>query len=690
MPPVETIEGYSRPRAEQKWVKPELLSLLPEDILVVSGIDFPVDYRLSWEEARREEIIVQTGRDPEMDPDGEKSITYRAHNPFYINPHLESFRIREWERINNGFWFMNDGVPTYITGTHYFFLVYWCMDTGYAQYRETDRDLFYFWEVVKLSDCFYGLIEVTKRGQGKSYRAGCIMYLECISRFSARCGIQSKSDNDASDFFLNKVVEPYKTLPDFLVPIHNHSPEPKSKLSFFPRRNNRASKKSALRSSIDFRSSGLLAYDSATLRILVQDECGKTDSSIVDVQQRLAKNIECVFRDSKMLGKIYCTTTIEGMKEGGEQCYAIWRNSNHNNPNALGQTPSGLARFFTSALDCTFFDEYGRPDRVKAKIYHDIQRASRLHDSILWTNYVQKNPYNIDEAFMIQTDDCVFNLRILNERRRFLDEVCCHKVGRLEWIDKATKVAVKFVLDPEGHWHLSYFPQGGERNNIMFTGKGSDILTGERIMRSPLNRKFVCSYDPFSHGNTAFKDRRSDAGIVVRSKSDFFSDPEYSNTYVADYVFRPQKPSEAHEEVFKACVFFGCQFLCENQKNGIFEMADRMGFSDFVMWRPEITINQNSSRVSAVTEGAPATSMFINQSTELLQEDVIDNGWKLKHPRIVDNLIRYKPELRTKFDLVVCCQLGVVAATKRYDRNPDEDDYESDDESYELSGNGIA
>lgn len=687
MPPVETIDGYSKPRRDQKWVKPELISLPPEDVLVVSGMDYPPDYRLSYYEARREEIIVQTGRDPDVDPDGNKPITYRAYNPFYVNEHLESFRKREWDRIKNGFWFMNDGKPVYITGTHYFFLTYWCMDTGYAGYRDTDRDLFYFWECAKLDDNIFGIIEVTKRGQGKSYRAGCIMYLECIMRFNARCGIQSKSDDDARDFFLNKIVEPYKTLPDFLVPIYNHSEEPKTRLSFFPKRNSKDSKKKALRSSIDFRASGLLGYDSATLRVLVQDEVGKTDPSLVDVHARLTKNLETVYRDSKMLGKIYCTTTIEDMKSGGEQCWNIWRNSDQNKRNELGRTSSGLVRFFTSALDCSFFDEYGHSDRVKAKMTHDIERASKAHDSILWTNYVQKNPYTIDEAFMIQTDDCVFNLRILNERRRFLSEVKCHKVGRLEWIDKVTRTAVKFVIDPDGCWHISYFPQGKERNNIMFSG-GS---LGTRIIRAPLGQSsFVATYDPFSHGNTAFKDRRSNAAIVVRKKPDFFCDPEYSDTYCADYVGRPSKPSLAHDEVFKACVFYGCEFLMENNKSAMVDYAERSGFSEFVMWRPEITINRNVSRVSTATEGTPATPQFIAMSTELLQNDVVENGWKIKHPRIVDDKINYRPEKRTQFDLAVCCQLAVVAITKQ---TPNDSDNEFEDESeggsFELTGSGI-
>ena len=667
MPPIETIDGYALPLEQQRWRRPELPSFTLEDVLIVSGVDYPGDYELSWEEMRREEQIVQTGFDPESPS---RQRIYREFNPHYVNPMAEEFREQEWDRIMNGYWFMNYGEAIYLTGVNYFFLVYWCMDTGYASYRETDRDLFYFWEAVKHDDALYGLIEITKRGQGKSYRAGCIAYYECITHFNCRVGMQSKSDDDAQDLFLNKIVEPYKTLPDFLVPIHNHSPEPKTKLSFFPAREHGKSKRKSLRSYIDFRASTELGYDSATLKFLIQDEVAKTNPDLVNVSRRLTKNLDTVYRDSKMIGKIYCTSTVEEMDKGGEPAFQIWRNSDQSKRNELGRTPSGLVRYFTSALDCTFFDEYGRPDRVAAKRFHDIERKSREHDSLLWVAYVQKNPYTIEEAFMVSNEDAVFNMKILNERRRMVLEVQACMIGRLDWIDRE-KTKVKFVKDPEGHWHISYLPTQKEVNNITVTTEE------DRIFRSPLNQtKYTAQYDPFSHGTPSFNTRRSNAGITVRKLYDFWCDPEYSQSFVADYVFRPANPETAHEELFKACVLYGCEALIESQKNAVIEMAHRWGFGDMVMKRPSVTYASTSrNNQNAGTEGVPASTPFIIMSTELLQKDVVRNGWKYRHIRIIEDLIHYKAELRTKFDLAVCCQLGVVAEVREIATDQNEDPY---------------
>jgi hypothetical protein len=676
VPPLEMIDGYSLPKEEQIWRRPELPSFSPEDVLIVSGVDYPSDYELTWDEMCREETIVQTGFDPESPS---RQRIYREFNPNYVNPIAEEFRVQEWDRIQNGYWFMNCGEPVYLTGTNYFFLTYWCMDTVYASYRETDRDLFYFWESVKHDDALYGLIEITKRGQGKSYRAGCIAYYECITHFNCRVGMQSKSDDDAQDLFLNKIVEPYKTLPDFLVPVHNHSPEPKNKLSFFPKREQGKSKRRSLRSYIDFKASGELGYDSATLKFLIQDEVAKTNPDLVNVAKRLTKNLDTVYRDSKMIGKIYCTSTVEEMDKGGEPAFAIWRNSDQRRRNELGRTPSGLVRFFTSALDCTYFDKYGRPDRVRAKRFHDIERKSREHDSLLWTAYVQKNPYTIEEAFMVSNDDAVFNMKILNERRRMCLEVPTVMIGRLEWMNRE-KTKVQFVKDPNGHWHISYLPTPKEANSISVA---IEINEGrETINRTPLNQTgYQAQYDPFSHGTTSFNTRRSNAGITIRKLYDFWCDPEFSQSFVADYVFRPANPETAHEELFKACVLYGCEALIESQKNAVIEMAHRWGFGDFVMKRPSITFASTTrNNQNAGSEGVPASTNFIILSTELLQKDVVKNGWKYRHLRIIEDLIHYKPEERTKFDLAVCCQLGVVGEVRELATEQNEDPY-SDGES---------
>lgn len=87
----------------------------------------------------------------------------------YFDSELQQYREREWDRRMNGFWFYNNGKPTFITGLHYFYLSHWVIDIGYPSFRITDMKWFYFWDYcVEDPECF-GMTEVTQRRQGKCH-----------------------------------------------------------------------------------------------------------------------------------------------------------------------------------------------------------------------------------------------------------------------------------------------------------------------------------------------------------------------------------------------------------------------------------------------------------------------------------------------------------------------------------------
>lgn len=148
---------------------------------------------------------------------------------------LEHFRQQEWDRRLNGFWFMNNGISQYITGLHYFYLCYWNLDTGLPKYRDTDRKYFYFMQYcLEDPECF-GMVEITKRRQGKTFRGGVFLYEYTSRAKNARAGIQSKTGADAREVFRKAVVQPFKKLPDFFVPVFDQSKglTPTSELRFY-------------------------------------------------------------------------------------------------------------------------------------------------------------------------------------------------------------------------------------------------------------------------------------------------------------------------------------------------------------------------------------------------------------------------------------------------------------------------
>jgi hypothetical protein len=94
---------------------------------------------------------------------------HRKESAGFFDVELQQYREQEWDRRMNGFWFYNNGKPTYITGLHYFYLSHWVIDIGYPSFRIPDLKWFYFWEYcVEDPDCF-GMNEVTQRRQGKCH-----------------------------------------------------------------------------------------------------------------------------------------------------------------------------------------------------------------------------------------------------------------------------------------------------------------------------------------------------------------------------------------------------------------------------------------------------------------------------------------------------------------------------------------
>ena len=63
----------------------------------------------------------------------------------------------EFNRREQGYWFMNNGKPTYITGTHYMYLQWTKIDVGNPDFREANRIFYLYWEACKADKRSFGM-----------------------------------------------------------------------------------------------------------------------------------------------------------------------------------------------------------------------------------------------------------------------------------------------------------------------------------------------------------------------------------------------------------------------------------------------------------------------------------------------------------------------------------------------------
>ena len=75
----------------------------------------------------------------------------------------------EFDKREEGHWFMNNGVPTYMTGSHYMYLQWSTIDVGYPDFREANRLFFIFWEACRADKRSFGMIYLKIRRSGFSF-----------------------------------------------------------------------------------------------------------------------------------------------------------------------------------------------------------------------------------------------------------------------------------------------------------------------------------------------------------------------------------------------------------------------------------------------------------------------------------------------------------------------------------------
>lgn len=634
-PPMHEIRGYDLPKKEQKW--------------------FRVGYPDWWDEIYEDE---QEKREEDED---------------YRDPRLEAFREQEWKRRLNGFWFMNCGEPTYITGTHYLFLEWTKLDVGYPKYYDFARKNYYFTQYC-IEDLFcLGYFKVGGRGFGKTMEEITVQ-LDIITKppHRSKAAQQSKSGNDAYKVF-KKTVEIYNEYPEFFKPDSNHGTNPEKKLSFF--RDKVKGKKAKkvkqdddkeLKNELWWEVAKETALDGDTLVSVIQEEIGKSDpKEQVDVAKRIQVNRFCVYRNNIKRGIIQCTSTIEEMKAGGAEALKVWQGSDFNNKSENGFTTTGLYRAFTSALDTTVIDEYGRSDRDAALKIHEAERRLRKDDPNELSSYIRKNPFTPDEAFMVDSEKCVFNAMILNDRMSFLNvNPTVTTKGDFEW-ENGPDSNVKFVHnDKNGKFEVSWLIKDENERNKVKTKTRPD----GSLVYSPLNdHKFCIGTDPISHSKTV-DNRNSRAAAYVFRKFDMQEDgnkaEENYNSYqfIVEYLNRPLYPEIYFEDMIKIARYFGCQILIENQKNVIMAYFRQRGYEDFIMYRPEVTYTKDDD--SQATEGAPASKPMIDTYTGRLQTFIIKHGHRLPFKELIKDLLVFEPGKTTKFDAAVAAGWTLLAREK--------------------------
>jgi len=596
----------------------------------------------------------------------------------------------EFKHRDEGYWFNNNGKPTYITGSHYMYLQWSKIDVGAPDFREANRLFFIFWEACKADKRCYGMCYLKNRRSGFSFMSSAeTVNLATISSDS-RYGILSKSGADAKKMFTDKVVPISINYPFFFKPIQDGMDRPKSELAYrvpaskFTRRKITANEKQeelvGLDTTIDWKNTGDNSYDGEKLNLLVHDESGKWErpDNILN-NWRVTKT--CLRLGSRIIGKCMMGSTSNALDKGGDNFKKLYNDSDVTKRNRNGQTRSGLYSLFIP-MEWNyegFIDEFGRPvfDTPTRECYGPDGELIDIGVIENWENeadglkedqdalneFYRQFPRTEEHAFRDETKNSIFNLVKIYEQIDYNEGIRNDSVintGNFQWANGVKDTQVVFYPDPKGRFNVSWFPSSSLQNRVI-------LKNGVRYPGNEHVGAFGC--DSYDISGTV--DGRGSKGSL-HGLTKFSMEDAPPNHMFLEYIARPQTAEIFFEDVLMALVFYGMPLLAENNKPRLLYYLKRRGYRGFSMNRPDKVWNKLSTAEKEVG-GIPNSSEDIKQAhaaaIEMYINDYVGhlgdgNYGNIYFNETLNDWAKFDINKRTKFDAAISSGLAIMACNR--------------------------
>ncbi len=601
---------------------------------------------------------------------------------------------KEFDRRELGYWFINNGEKTYITGAHYMYLQWSKTDVGHPDFRESNRVFFIFWEACKADSRCFGMCYLKNRRSGFSFMASSEAVNIATLAKDARIGLTSKTGPDAKKMFTDKVVPIANNYPFFFQPVRDGMTTPKTELAFrvpaskITRKNMHEENEEeidGLDTTIDWRNTADNSYDGEKLLYLVEDEAAKLERPMnIENGWRVRKT--CLRLGARIIGKCMMGSTSNALDKGGENYKRIYYDSNVRKRNQNGQTISGLYSLFIP-MEYNFegyIDEYGHavletPEKPVRSAegtwitqgvieYWNNEVASLKANPDALNEFYRQFPRTESHAFRDETKSSLFNLTKIYQQIDYNDSLVQDHVvtrGYFHWANGEKDTKVVWTPDKNGRFLVSWIPGPGINNNYI-TKNGNRYPGNEHI------GAFGC--DPYDISGATFGG--SNGSLHGLTKFNMTGAP--SNQFFLEYIARPQTAEIFFEEVLMACVFYGMPILCENNKARLLYHFKNRGYRGFSMNRPDKHLHKLSFTEREIG-GIPSSSEDIKQAHATAIETYIerfvglDMEGNYRQPdeigdmpfnKTLQDWARFDVNDRTKFDASISSGYAIMANQK--------------------------
>jgi len=619
-----------------------------------------------------------------------KSVFEWNQMPEYFKEKYYDYIDEEFKRRDEGFSFVNKGNPTYITGSHYMYLQWSKIDVGAADFRESNRLFFIFWEACKADSRSYGMCYLKNRRSGFSFMASGELVNQATISSDSRFGILSKSGADAKKMFTDKVVPISVNYPFFFKPIQDGMDRPKTELAYRVPASKLTRRKldqgqgpeelEGLDTTIDWKNTGDNSYDGEKLKLLAHDESGKWErpDNILN-NWRVTKTTLSL--GSRIVGKCMMGSTSNALDKGGANFKKLYEDSDVTKRNRNGQTSSGLYSLFIP-MEWNyegFIDSYGNPvfdtpqEQVEGPYGEVIDQGVIEHwqnevdglknDQDSLNEYYRQFPRTEQHAFRDEAKESLFNLTKIYEQIDYNEEVqngMQVTQGNFQWENGQQDSNVIFAPNTNGRFKISWVPPKNLQNRVI-------VKNGVKYPGNEHVGAFGC--DSYDISGTV--DKRGSKGSL-HGLTKFSMEDAPPNMFFLEYIARPQTAEIFFEDVLMALVFYGMPILAENNKPRLLYYLKRRGYRGFSMNRPDKLWNKLS-----VTEkdigGIPNSSEDIKQAHAAAIESYIENYvgqvtegiyGDIYFQKTLEDWAGFNINNRTKFDATISSGLAIMACNK--------------------------
>lgn len=621
--------------------------------------------------------------------------------------YVDSIYIQETNRRINGIHFMNDGELTWITGDHYFFLMYARMQRHdgkgqYADYREFQRDYAYLIHHCCVNENILGLFATKAKKTGITNFHWSGFYLNRATLYKNKNlgymnidQIQAaKTFNDYFMYSYNGLISPLRA--DYRNRSLNDGSIVFAKSYASSKKNKRHnSDDDDLNTSVFCVATKAKAFDVAVMSHITFDEPTKYKTGFGEIWRT---NKEAVKIQSKFNGRAWLFNyTPEDNGDSFKEARVIFFDSELKTINKeTGQTKSGLICHHIPACDSWegAFDKHGRCDRQKALKEIQRERDSAEGNKNALQAIIRQYANTKKEAWGYGGSSSIFDPIRLAEMEINLEELQrsgkLFESGELQWVNPLWEVGKKDKR-PKGQFdRVRWVPLNKEQVAKGMEGKmriyermsvheENEALKYGRDdygnLMPPKRFKNVSGIDPADFRDAGNAEEGSmvsaHAMPVYNPVLDTANKRPVTKIIMSEYYARPDNPEEWYQDLVKWIIYHGCLVVIEANNGTIATRLEEEGLGHYMMFKNEEGVlslytanhknipgkqlrhirNSKSGGVDTVGDIILYTKQYLQPGNELYNE--IDYGNLVKSERIIKQWKEFESDNTKPYDLVM-------------------------------------